>query len=195
MRFCCRGVLQFVLVKPLVAIFDIALIASRNENNPVWLTIKMILYNISYAFALYCLFLFYLATKKLIKNFRPISKFATVKGKSLLIDSSLLCLNQVPLIFYFIFIFTVLCGSNYFRDVLPEHDHLHSGPGPTRGLDARVIARVGQCPHLPRDGCLRRMSGPGLPCQWYEYVAISLTFNALVSVVQFHRHTTEFTLY
>ena len=107
MRFCCRGVLQFVLVKPLVAIFDIALIASRNENHPVWLTIKMILYNISYAFALYCLFLFYLATKKLIKNFRPISKFATVKGKSLLNDYSLLCLNQVPRIFFILFLFSL----------------------------------------------------------------------------------------
>jgi hypothetical protein len=35
---------------------------------------------LSYAWALYCMFVFYQAIKKLIKNFRPILKFASVKA-------------------------------------------------------------------------------------------------------------------
>ena len=42
-------------------------------NLPTW-TVR------SYAWALYCMFVFYLATSKLIKKFRPVLKFATVKG-------------------------------------------------------------------------------------------------------------------
>lgn len=81
MRFCCKGVLQFVLVKPVVAAVDIVLLPLELELEPIWQMIKLIIYNFSYGFALYCLLLFYLATKPIIKNFRPVYKFAAVKGE------------------------------------------------------------------------------------------------------------------
>ena len=48
--------------------------------HPIYQTIQIIIYNVSYGWALYCLYVFYLAVKKVISPFRPIAKFATVKS-------------------------------------------------------------------------------------------------------------------
>lgn len=48
--------------------------------HPIWQTFEAIVYNISYGWALYCLYVFYLAIKKLVSPFRPIAKFASVKS-------------------------------------------------------------------------------------------------------------------
>lgn len=81
MRICCRGVLQFVIVKPIVTLVDLCLLPTGHDQNNIWQIIKLIIYNFSYGSALYCLFVFYLATKPITKNFRPVYKFAAVKGR------------------------------------------------------------------------------------------------------------------
>eukprot|EP01031_Cornospumella_fuschlensis_P036816 gene36816-44659_t len=78
-RFCHQGVLQFIMIKPWVALLDIVFISTGLYYQPAWQLTKMLVYNISYAWALYCLFVFYLAVKKVISQFRPIAKFSTVK--------------------------------------------------------------------------------------------------------------------
>ena len=99
MRLCQRGVLQFVIVKPIVSTMDAIMLAAGLYFNPIYQYFEAIIYNIrfycfkhvillltigfmnfSYGYALYCLFIFYTATKQLIENFRPILKFASVKG-------------------------------------------------------------------------------------------------------------------
>jgi hypothetical protein len=83
MRFCNRGVIQFVLVKPIVATVDIFLLAySSYHNNKTWKIIESVLYNVSYSVALYCLMVFYLATKKQLQKYKPVYKFLSVKGLS-----------------------------------------------------------------------------------------------------------------
>jgi hypothetical protein len=79
MRFCNRGVLQFVLVKPVVAVVDIFLLAYNYYGNPTWKVIESVIYNLSYSIALYCLMVFYLATKKQLKKYKPVYKFLAVK--------------------------------------------------------------------------------------------------------------------
>lgn len=79
LRFCHQGVLQFIMIKPCMAILDVIFISTGLYYQPAWQVIKMLIYNISYAWALYCLFVFYLAVKKVISQFRPIAKFTTVK--------------------------------------------------------------------------------------------------------------------
>jgi len=80
MRICYRGVLQFIILKPIMAVIDIIMLATEMYFNIIWQTSSAIIYNLSYASALYSLYLFYLATKRIIKDFRPISKFLTVKS-------------------------------------------------------------------------------------------------------------------
>jgi hypothetical protein len=79
MRFCQRGVVQFILIQTVVAAASILLLVTGHYDNPTWIGIQTIVYNVSYAWALYCLYVFYLAVKQNIKDFRPIAKFATVK--------------------------------------------------------------------------------------------------------------------
>lgn len=80
LRFCQRGVLQFVLTQPSVASISVILLITGYYDSVAWTVIQTIIYNISYAWALYCLYVFYLAIKQNIKNFRPIAKFASVKS-------------------------------------------------------------------------------------------------------------------
>lgn len=74
-----RGVLQFVIIKPIFAVIDIVMIATGEYYNLPYQFFEMFVYNISYTWALYCMYLFYIATNKIIKKFRPILKFASVK--------------------------------------------------------------------------------------------------------------------
>jgi hypothetical protein len=74
-----RGVLQFVIIKPIFAVIDIIMIATGEYYLLPYQFFEMFVYNISYTWALYCMYLFYLATNKIIKKFRPVMKFASVK--------------------------------------------------------------------------------------------------------------------
>eukprot|EP01039_Chlorochromonas_danica_P008763 gene8763-9665_t len=79
LRFCHRGVLQFIITKPIMALLDIIFLAAGIYNARGWQITQMLIYNISYAWALYCLAVLYLALEKVISQFRPMAKFATVK--------------------------------------------------------------------------------------------------------------------
>lgn len=80
-----RGALQFVFLKPILAILTVVLYATGNytEGNwspagsYLWITI---IYNITYTVALYALLLFYLGTHELLAPFKPLLKFILVKA-------------------------------------------------------------------------------------------------------------------
>ena len=80
LRFCQRGVLQFVFIKPVMATTDVIMMATGNYYNPVFVTIETIIYNFSYAIALYSLLVMYLATKTQLSRFRCITKISAVKS-------------------------------------------------------------------------------------------------------------------
>jgi hypothetical protein len=46
MRLCHRGVLQFIIVKPFMAITDVIMIATNNYNSLPYQTFQFIVYNI-----------------------------------------------------------------------------------------------------------------------------------------------------
>ena len=46
MRFCLRGVLQFVIIKPIVAVIDIIMIATDNKSKLGYEIFVFIVYNI-----------------------------------------------------------------------------------------------------------------------------------------------------
>nr|CAB3267062.1 transmembrane protein 184C-like [Phallusia mammillata] len=81
---CKQGVLQYTLIRPLTTV--IALICQlqnvykEGDFNPryAWLYI-MIINNVSQIWAMYCLCLFYLATKEELKPIKPVGKFVCVK--------------------------------------------------------------------------------------------------------------------
>ena len=78
-RFCQRGVLQFIIIKPIMAVLTVIMIATDNYFNIYYEAFEAFVYNISYGWALYCLLVFYLATHHHIRKFKPLSKFTTVK--------------------------------------------------------------------------------------------------------------------
>lgn len=79
MRFCKRGVLQFIIVKPVMAVLTLIMIATNNYFNIGYVVVETLIYNFSYGWALYCLLIFYMATNQIIKKFKPLIKFSTVK--------------------------------------------------------------------------------------------------------------------
>jgi hypothetical protein len=79
MRFCKRGVLQFIMIKPVMAVLTLIMIATNNYFNIGYVVVETLIYNVSYGWALYCLLVFYMATNQIIKKFKPLIKFSTVK--------------------------------------------------------------------------------------------------------------------
>lgn len=71
---------MFIITQPSVAIISLILLFAGYYYSTVWQIMQTVIYNISYIWALYCLYVFYLAIKQNIKNFRPIAKFVTVKS-------------------------------------------------------------------------------------------------------------------
>lgn len=80
LRECFRGTIQFVVVKPFIGMISIIMVTQDLYFNPIYQTIMLTIYNISYSLALYYLLVFYLATKEACANYYPVSKFAAVKG-------------------------------------------------------------------------------------------------------------------
>lgn len=84
-RIVKQGALQFVLLKPLLAILTVVLYATGNytegdwsgDSSFLWITI---VYNITYSLALYALLLFYMGTHELLAPFKPLLKFILVKS-------------------------------------------------------------------------------------------------------------------
>ncbi|KAI0309821.1 organic solute transporter Ostalpha-domain-containing protein [Amylostereum chailletii] len=83
--FLKRGILQYVQVKPILAIASIILkaVGKFNEGDlradSGYLYISIV-YNISICLSLYCLAMFWLAINEDLKPFRPMPKFLCVKG-------------------------------------------------------------------------------------------------------------------
>jgi len=80
LRFCQRGVLQFVLVKPVVTLLDVITFSLGVYSNVGYQVVEAFVYNLSYGLALYSLFVFYGATKTHLHRFRPACKIITVKS-------------------------------------------------------------------------------------------------------------------
>ncbi|NWI08940.1 T184A protein, partial [Crypturellus soui] len=85
LRFCKQATLQFCIVKPLMAIITIILQSFGKYHDGdfnvhsgyLYITI---IYNFSVSLALYALFLFYFATMDLLRPFKPVLKFITIKA-------------------------------------------------------------------------------------------------------------------
>ncbi|KAM8961434.1 transmembrane protein 184A isoform 2-T2 [Pelodytes ibericus] len=85
LRFCKQATLQFCIVKPIMAVVTIILQAfgkyhDGDFNVQTGYLYITIIYNISVSLALYALFLFYFATKDLLRPFEPVLKFLTIKA-------------------------------------------------------------------------------------------------------------------
>ncbi|KII70590.1 Transmembrane protein 184A [Thelohanellus kitauei] len=83
-RFCKRASLQFCIVKILAAILIIILhrfnAFHEGDFNPAYGYLYInIVYNVSYSFALYGLFFFYLIAKIFLNPYNPLCKFLTIK--------------------------------------------------------------------------------------------------------------------
>nr|XP_031327128.1 transmembrane protein 184A isoform X3 [Camelus dromedarius] len=85
LRFCKQATLQFCVVKPAMALVTIILQAFGKYHDgdfnvhSGYLYVTLI-YNASVSLALYALFLFYFATKELLRPFEPVLKFLTIKA-------------------------------------------------------------------------------------------------------------------
>ncbi|KAI0300067.1 organic solute transporter Ostalpha-domain-containing protein [Multifurca ochricompacta] len=83
--FLKRGILQYVQVKPLLAMASLALKASGKFNegefriDSGYLYVSIV-YNASICLSLYCLAMFWLSISEDLKPFRPMPKFLCVKG-------------------------------------------------------------------------------------------------------------------
>jgi hypothetical protein len=80
-----RGALQFVLLKPILAVLTLVLYATGNYTEGDWSPLGAYLwitlvYNATYTVALYALLLFYLGTHELLAPFNPLLKFVLVKS-------------------------------------------------------------------------------------------------------------------
>ncbi|KAH0476552.1 MAG: uncharacterized protein KVP18_001706 [Porospora cf. gigantea A] len=80
-KYCKRGTLQFVVLKPVMAVIAVSGFLGRWGSHPVYTFIESTLYNISYSVALYALAIFYCVTKSnpKMKRYRPLHKFVSVK--------------------------------------------------------------------------------------------------------------------
>eukprot|EP00128_Syssomonas_multiformis_P000207 Colp12_sorted_trinity150504_noHs@18201 len=80
-----RGILQFVVVKPLLAILAIILEASGVFEDGHWRTDRGYMYitildNFSITLSMYCLVVFYQSTSRDLETFRAVSKFLCIKA-------------------------------------------------------------------------------------------------------------------
>lgn len=144
LRSCKRATIQFVLIKPVFAMLSLVMLACGQYNSFPYQFVLTIVYNLSYSIALYGLWLFYLATKHILKPFNPVLKFFAVKSvifltfwQSSIIDlvpgitkeqsfvwkDFVLCLEMVP----FALLHLIAFNSNQFRrnlDRLPDSEVL-----------------------------------------------------------------------
>eukprot|EP00088_Acartia_fossae_P043096 TRINITY_DN4531_c0_g1_i2.p1 TRINITY_DN4531_c0_g1~~TRINITY_DN4531_c0_g1_i2.p1 ORF type:complete len:565 (+),score=117.69 TRINITY_DN4531_c0_g1_i2:106-1800(+) len=85
LRFCKQGTLQFCIVKPVMSIITIYLQSKGWYEDGNWQPTMgylyvTIIYNTSISIALYALFLFYFATRDLLRPYDPVIKFFTIKS-------------------------------------------------------------------------------------------------------------------
>ncbi|KAI7905083.1 organic solute transporter Ostalpha-domain-containing protein [Cokeromyces recurvatus] len=110
--FVKRGILQFVYVKPILAIITMVLKATGNYNEGEfsWTSTYLYItffYNLSVCLSLWCLMVFFYATKKDLVCFRPLPKFLCVKA-----------------IIFFSFWQSVVVALLVFAGIIPEAEHI-----------------------------------------------------------------------
>ncbi|CAK9011115.1 unnamed protein product [Durusdinium trenchii] len=93
------GALQFVAVKPVVAVISIIVYACGQLHNWYYQWTLFVIYNISYSVALYALYLIYWSSheQEALQSKRPLLKFASVKMIVFLTFWQALLLPLVPL--------------------------------------------------------------------------------------------------
>ena len=79
LRFCKQSCIQFIIIKPIMAILNIIMLATGKVNALGYQIFANTVYNICYTLALYGLLLFYLACKSDIRAYSPVRKFFAVK--------------------------------------------------------------------------------------------------------------------
>ncbi|KAG1143822.1 hypothetical protein G6F37_006633 [Rhizopus arrhizus] len=110
--FVKRGILQFVYVKPVLAVITMALKVTNHyregdfslSGSYFWITF---VYNLSVSFCLWCLMVFFYATKKDLTSFRPLPKFLCVKA-----------------IIFFSFWQSVVVALLVSAGIIPEAEHI-----------------------------------------------------------------------
>merc|ERR1712110_194069 len=85
LRFCKQATLQFCVVKPVMSFITIwlqsyGLYQDGNWDPSLGYLYVTLIYNVSITLALYALFLFYFATRELLRPFDPVLKFFTIKS-------------------------------------------------------------------------------------------------------------------
>ena len=85
LRLCKQLTLQFCVVKPVMAVITIILEITDTYKDGEWsltagYTYITIIYNISVSIALYGLVIFYSATSKMLRRYKPVLKFLCVKS-------------------------------------------------------------------------------------------------------------------
>ena len=75
MRRCKQGCIQFVILKPILALMSLVLMGVGKYDSTGYQAFLLTVYNISYTVALYYLFLFYLATREILKEQHIVLKF------------------------------------------------------------------------------------------------------------------------
>lgn len=79
---CKHGILQYTVVRPLTTILGIACYLSGDSDNncKVIFLFTMVVNNVSQFAAMYCLVLFYRATKEELAPMKPVGKFLCIKA-------------------------------------------------------------------------------------------------------------------
>ena len=80
LRFCKQGTLQFVFLKPVMGILSIIMLSKDLYYGRGFQVTMLVVYNLSYSIALYCLLLFYMATHQLYERHSPVLKFVSIKA-------------------------------------------------------------------------------------------------------------------
>ncbi|KNC55239.1 transmembrane protein 184a [Thecamonas trahens ATCC 50062] len=80
LRACKQGVIQFVIVKPVCAALSLAMLVLGYYESTAYQAGLLVVYNISFTYALYELYLFYLGTRLHLAPHHPIRKFVAVKS-------------------------------------------------------------------------------------------------------------------
>lgn len=79
LRLCKQGVLQFVIIKPVMAATSLLMLGLHKYDEPGYAWYVTVVYNVCYTIALYVLYLFYAATNHLLSGHQPLLKFASIK--------------------------------------------------------------------------------------------------------------------
>mmetsp|Transcript_177844 Transcript_177844/g.570400 ORF Transcript_177844/g.570400 Transcript_177844/m.570400 type:complete len:502 (+) Transcript_177844:93-1598(+) len=98
-RFCKMSALQFVIVKPVVAVLSIVVYLCGQFHDWYYQWLLFVVYNISYSLALYGLYLIYFASHAhpSLQSKRPLLKFVSVKMIVFLTFWQSLLLPHAPL--------------------------------------------------------------------------------------------------